>query len=702
MYKLVFSNVLTINDSNDDIYSIEIVSKLDNSKLSFGTVSSVSLSLKLNNKDKRFSNYIFKNKSIECYINNVKKYKFYIDDVTMKNGFINITAYDKIAKLDQKFRGISYPCTLQDLIVSALGQAGLKLETTIFRNQGFIIHDADLSSLTCREVLRYCLEICGGIGILNTEEKFVIRWFSNNNVKEIDTNNFISYSSDEEDIEFNNVRFSRGNVTYDSNSDYSNIKGTIYITSDNPLLEHSTSTKIKSLIENLNVKHLSYFSCKVQISSIEKYSLGDCLSFSDENGNEKIMLVSNITIKNLSNVTVESLGIDTTVSESDESETDAGAGSQSYNFNIKGITDRVDVQFSECNKNTKIFVSCTMTFTKISGNITFSFDNKIIRTYTPILGTNTFSFIIDGVDQLENIMKFSTGSTYSYFEYNFIYCNCLIVDYSEEDDPDTSYEGIDEIEGYELYNVANFKFLKAMDKEASLNLSFKKNKKSTSNNDLIQEFELSRALGGSSPNVNKEDSQNYISYFVNSNLIYLNDDYMRIFTNWLKNSLELFITPKQEDYDYKVYIRKVLIDGTKTKFYDNADLYSLGISNEQIIEIYVYCPKTKTPSINLKTQNSSFLSCYFENSEDLTSLITKQPDGYYYNNSLVTGEASVYNANVSPSSTINGILWCTYIYFTKEFIKMIQTVNDADAADYVKLDYLFNMLPNLYTLTLGS
>ena len=138
MYKLVFSNVLTINDSNDDIYSIEIVSKLDNSKLSFGTVSSVSLSLKLNNKDKRFSNYIFKNKSIECEINNVKKYKFYIDDVTMKNGFINITAYDKIAKLDQKFRGISYPCTLQDLIVSALGQAGLKLETTIFRNQGFI------------------------------------------------------------------------------------------------------------------------------------------------------------------------------------------------------------------------------------------------------------------------------------------------------------------------------------------------------------------------------------------------------------------------------------------------------------------------------------------------------------------------------------------------------------------------------------
>ena len=320
--------------------------------------------------------------------------------------------------------------------------------STNFGKIRFIIHDADLSSLTCREVLRYCLEICGGIGILNTEEKFVIRWFSNNNVKEIDTNNFISYSSDEEDIEFNNVRFSRGNVTYDSNSDYSNIKGTIYITSDNPLLEHSTSTKIKSLIENLNVKHLSYFSCKVQISSIEKYSLGDCLSFSDENGNEKIMLVSNITIKNLSNVTVESLGIDTTVSESDESETDAGAGSQSYNFNIKGITDRVDVQFSECNKNTKIFVSCTMTFTKISGNITFSFDNKIIRTYTPILGTNTFSFIIDGVDQLENIMKFSTGSTYSYFEYNFIYCNCLIVDYSEEDDPDTSYEGIDATGGY--------------------------------------------------------------------------------------------------------------------------------------------------------------------------------------------------------------------------------------------------------------
>ena len=48
MYELVFSSGLQINDTNDDIYSIEIISKLDSSKLSFGTVSSVSLNLKLN------------------------------------------------------------------------------------------------------------------------------------------------------------------------------------------------------------------------------------------------------------------------------------------------------------------------------------------------------------------------------------------------------------------------------------------------------------------------------------------------------------------------------------------------------------------------------------------------------------------------------------------------------------------------------
>lgn len=434
MYRLVFSNNLDLNDTNDDIYSIEIISKLDNSKLSFGTVSSVSLSLKLNNRDKRFSAYTFKNKFIECYINNVKKYKFYIDEVTMKNGYINITAYDKIADLDRTFKGISFPCTLNALIVEALGQAHITLDTFMFTNQGFMIHDADLTGLTCREVLMYCMELCGGIGILNEDEKFVIRWFSTNEAKEIDINNFISYESNEEDVEFNNIRLSKGSNTYNSNPITNDVKGTIYITSDNPLLANSTSVKIKSLINNLKGKYLSYFPCKVQVSTSEKYALGDCLSFKDEDGNKKIMLVSNITIKNLSNVTVESLGIDTTVSESSETETGTEkTGSHSNNFNIKNIINVEDVQFSDCNENTKIFVSCTMTFQTANGNIQFTFNRDTIRTYNPVVGTNTFTFIINGAEEAENILSFVSSNNYTYLEYSFIYCNCLVVDYSEED-----------------------------------------------------------------------------------------------------------------------------------------------------------------------------------------------------------------------------------------------------------------------------
>lgn len=434
MYRIVFSNNLEIEDNNDDIYSIEIISKLDNSKLSFGTVSSVSLSLKLNNKDKRFNSFTFKNKNITLYINNVKKYKFYIDEVKMKNGFINIIAYDKIADLDKNFKGVSFPITLNSLIIEALAQAGITLKTFMFTNQGFVIHNADLSGMTCRDVLGYCMELCGGIGLLNEEEKFVIRWFEKTEAKEINANNFISYSSDEEDVEFNNVRFSRGNNTYDSNKVKSDIKGTIYITSDNPLLENSTSEKIKSLISNFDVKYLSYFPCKIQISSIEKYSLGDCLSFVDEDGNKKIMLVSNISIKNMSNVEVESLGIDTTVSETDEEDPGTGnTGSGFGSVQIKNIINNEEVQFSDCSENTRIFVSCTMTFQTSTGNIQFILNNDTIRTYTPTLGTNTFTFTIEKPENSENILSFVSSNTYSYIEFSFIYCNCLIVDYSEED-----------------------------------------------------------------------------------------------------------------------------------------------------------------------------------------------------------------------------------------------------------------------------
>lgn len=438
MYRLFFSNGLELDDTDDNIYSIEIVSKMDYSKLNFGSVSSVSISLKLNNNDKRFDNVIFKNKTITCYINDVKKYKFYIDEVTKKNGFINITAYDKIADLDKRFKGIIFPCTLQELIIETLKQVGLTLKTFMFTNQGFVIHNAALADLTCREVLSYCMELCGGIGLLDEEENFNIRWFDTNNPIPIDVNTFISYSSSEEDVILNNIRYSRGNSTYNSNPIQTDIKGTIYLTSDNPLLQHSTSGKISSLISNLNRKQITYFPCQINVLSSEKFLLGDCLSFEDEYGNKKVILVSNITIKNLSNIQIESLGIDTTVSEGEEEgeeEEIINSSSSNNSISIKNIINKEDVQFSECNQNTIIYCSCTITFDDVEPdtNLYFYLDNNIIRTYKPITGTNTFSFTLSNLEKNETILYLLTSNQYSYIEYNFIYSNCLLLDYTEED-----------------------------------------------------------------------------------------------------------------------------------------------------------------------------------------------------------------------------------------------------------------------------
>lgn len=435
MYRLVFSNSLDLNDTTDDIYSIEINSKLDYSKLNFGTVSSVSLTLKLNNQDKRFSKYIFKNKSIQCYINDTKKYKFYIEDVKMKNGYITIDAYDKIAALDKKFKGVDFPITLNNLIIQTLNQANLSLSNFMFTNQGFVIQKADLTGKTCREVLGYCMELCGGIGVLDENENFVIRWFNTSNPKKIDINTFVSYSSDEDDVVLNNIRYTRGSKTYNSNSK-KDTKGTINLTSDNPLLTNSTSSKIQSIISNLSGKYISYFPCKVQVLSIEKYALGDCLYFQDEDGNKKIILVSNISIKNKTYIEIESLSIDTSEENSEEDseeEDNKEESSSSYNFMIKNIINKEDVEFSECNKNTKILVNCTMTFTDATGNISFTLDNNTIRTYQPYVGTNTFTFVLDGSENDKQILSFVSKNKYTYIEYSFIYTNCLIIDYDEKD-----------------------------------------------------------------------------------------------------------------------------------------------------------------------------------------------------------------------------------------------------------------------------
>jgi hypothetical protein len=434
MYSLAFSNGTIIDDSNDDIYSISLSQKTDSSKLTFGTVSSCSLSLKLNNVDKRFDKFNFKEKYINVYINDTKKYKIYVDDIKKKNGFIQIEGYDKIKNLNEKFKGCTFPISIYSLVILCLKQCGLTMGNTIPPNFGLVLHEnVSLTGLTCREVISYCLELCGGIGLLDEDEKFIIKWFDTSETKTLDTNTFISYSSDEDDITFNNIRYIRNGRTYNSNQ--GDIINSLYLTSDNPLLVGSSSDKIQEVIENLQEKSLTYFPCSIQLSSIEKYSLGDCVKFVDEDGNEKLALVCNITIKNLTSVTINSLSIDLTTSEGDDDDDDTTT-TMSQNDELyfyKNNAARID--YVECADNAEIEYILNVNIEDAFDDVRVMVNNALYKSYSVYNGNNTITLMLKGdIIETTTTIDIETDNTLQDIEANTLYRYCQIIDYSEDDD----------------------------------------------------------------------------------------------------------------------------------------------------------------------------------------------------------------------------------------------------------------------------
>jgi hypothetical protein len=459
MYSLAFSNGTIIDDSNDDIYSISLSQKTDSSKLTFGTVSSCSLSLKLNNVDKRFDKFNFKEKYINVYINDTKKYKIYVDDIKKKNGFIQIEGYDKIKNLNEKFKGCTFPISIYSLVILCLKQCGLTMGNTIPPNFGLVLHEnVSLTGLTCREVISYCLELCGGIGLLDEDEKFIIKWFDTSETKTLDTNTFISYSSDEDDITFNNIRYIRNGRTYNSNQ--GDIINSLYLTSDNPLLMGSSSDKIQEVIENLQEKSLTYFPCSIQLSSIEKYSLGDCVKFVDEDGNEKLALVCNITIKNLTSVTINSLSIDLTTSEGDDDDDTTTTMSQNDElYFYKNNVARID--YVECADNAEIEYILNVNIEDAFDDVRVMVNNALYKSYNVYNGNNTITLMLKGdIIETTTTIDIETDNTLQDIEANTLYRYCQIIDYSEDDDfiyvEEEEIDEPDNISG--TYQHANIEF----------------------------------------------------------------------------------------------------------------------------------------------------------------------------------------------------------------------------------------------------
>ena len=660
MYELMFSNGLEINDKNDDIYSIEIISKLDSSTLSFGTVSSVSLNLKLNNIDKRFDTYTFKNKYVTIYINEVKKYKIYISNVRKKNGFLTLQGNDKIANLDVKFKGCSFPCSVYTLINACLKQCKLELGTIFFPNQGLVLHNVDLSGMTCREVLSYCMEVCGGIGLLDRSEKFIIKWFDTNKTQEIDTNKFISYSTDEEDVTFNNIRYMRNGVIYNSNSESDTITNSLYLTSDNPLLKGCSSSKLQTIIANLSNRCISYFPCKIQLSSSEKYDLGDCVTFTDEDGNEKIALVSNITIKNLSSVSIDSLSIDLSESEDeeDEEETTTTSGTTtSGNIMFYKTTSTTDIEFLECSNQTQIQYTLNFNIETLEDTLQVLVNTMPYKTYSVVQGNNTIALMLNSNLENTTTIEIATSNTLSDIETMCIYRNAQIIDYEEDDEPISIGESEYEIpSGYFFRTMKTFKINAGIQGWVYRhNESFKVTDSKKENYGKILDIQTMSIPSSSSVAAKQDDTQNLIEIYNQKN----RDLYLDMINGTF-------------------YIR-VLFSGTYRDYYGNSYtkenapcdgwmVYKKKMKNDTEEKIYM----TTTGIIEVDDGTTITLGCICANSrehkwEDFNSFtihIENLNDDFQIANIAGSSGYGTYSTNLEDVTSVKTLNYLSNIHLT--------------------------------------
>ena len=443
MYKYIFykNNIefLTIDSSADNyLFEQEIITDCSQSDLKFGMIASRSLSLTLDNSDKSLSVNKFKNSKIEFYKNNSKKYTFYVDNVKKDNTFIYIEAYDKTLKLDKKFKSVSTPISMVDLITNICNKCDITLATTEFDFDDFIISNStDFNKYTYRELLSYCLEVCGYFAVLNENEELVLKWFDFDNKIYIDENYITDYPEySEEIIDINKISYTRNETEYTSGNSGDNV---FYLTTNNPLLHYvkeKTVTYVLDYLYNNKLNKMSYLPCQLGFNDIE-IEIGDVFTFYDEEEVERTGIVSSLTFNNSEEWSIVSCDVP---SESEQTNTSDKNNAASMNegtvYFVHNISSNreITIPFKQCSESSEFFISVTIDYTnETSGNLfNITLGDYEYEKNETIVGQNIFtlSHMIQGVEESEYnlniVLDTSNLFTINSVNVNVLYKNAII------------------------------------------------------------------------------------------------------------------------------------------------------------------------------------------------------------------------------------------------------------------------------------
>lgn len=281
----------------------------DEGVFSIGCAIIGQLDFEIDNSDGTYDNMSFEDAVIDVRIGLVTKQKYdgtltiewlkkglyTVEEVTVDENYISITAYDNMAKLDVPFAdaGVSFPITLFALYQKICTHCGVAYDAVSFANAGIRTTGEHIEEeASCRDVLSYIAQLACSYAYATTDGEIKIGWYS------------------ETGYEITEQQKLNGTVTV-SGVQLTDVEGKVYIKGskkycimieDNPLAIDSTA--LQSTVWNQRLIGLNLTPFSSELLSDPSLETGDIVTVSDIHGNQYKTPITNITYHLDSKMTV--------------------------------------------------------------------------------------------------------------------------------------------------------------------------------------------------------------------------------------------------------------------------------------------------------------------------------------------------------------------------------------------------------------
>lgn len=312
-------------------------------------------SFSINNMYDAYSEYNFEKATVAMYVGlqlsdsleKLRKYTGIVDEVKYNGVLISLTFLDNMSKFDETFdtSGIEFPATIDQIVRYSCTKCGVKLNTTEFDHQDFIIDslpEDGADTLTYRQLISYCAQICGYFARCNTYGELELGWYDQKALiisdadggtfdttttpysdgdkvdggtfdttttpysdgDDIDAgifgetinvhrfNSSFSHSVSTDDVVITDVRVMAKDDGTQNTSEWKD--GYIIAIKDNPLITSDNVDEIAKWLKNKLID-LKFRQGQLSIPSDPSVEAGDVAVFTDRKGNRYPIIVSSVT-----------------------------------------------------------------------------------------------------------------------------------------------------------------------------------------------------------------------------------------------------------------------------------------------------------------------------------------------------------------------------------------------------------------------